>query len=77
MNEIDAPATEQDKTIAQVCLGGWRIEPYVVPSTGLKRYRLYNPTGTYVYNASTRYSAAVMAEAFIFRMEKLDALLPA
>lgn len=78
MTEIDAPATEQDKTIARVVLGGWRIEPVAgLTERTVKRYQLIDPTGRYVYNAPTRYSAALKAEMFIWEMEKLNALLPA
>lgn len=70
----EEPATEQEITIARVVLGGWTFVPYESLG-GAKRYEVYDPEGRYVYNASTRYSAACAVEMLLQNGFQLEALL--
>lgn len=67
-------ATEQEKTIARVVLGGWQLVP-VKDVAGGTRYRVISPAGQYVYNASTRYTAACAAEMLMYQGDALESLV--
>lgn len=65
VNGITCPHTsEQDKTIASVVLAGWQIVRAEPPST--VGYSVIGPNGKLYGYRSTRYTAALLAERYIW-----------
>lgn len=67
------PASEPDKTIASVVLAGWKIveRPDYSPQ---HRYLVVGPDGTSYGTRGSRYSAALLAESYIWEGDKIAAM---
>jgi hypothetical protein len=71
----EAYASEQDKVIARVVLGGWKLVKVDHHGPDWVRYHVIGPDDRWYGSASTRYTAALKAEQIIEREDPTEGIL--